>query len=352
LKGILNPMRKLPLLCFALVLICPILPAQQTLDNDAVVRLAESGLSDDLLIAKIKASPGNYDISMYALDVLRKKGFSEKVLAAIVEKASGYRARPKPSSQTAGSARSPAGAGSGKTASAAPAYSTTGPSGRPDDKNDAGVSSVVPKASGTSEPTASTSVTAESTGTSAGIGSGEAASALPSSLSTEPIGMPVGISNAGVYYKDKSGAWIAMLPETVNFESTEKLRNIASAGIMKGDLDGRIEGAHARVDATLPVIFAVYLPETARITDYVLLELHPAPGARTFLSAEGGALHTQPGAHRDEIDFQPEKLAPRLYQITLPAIEGNGEYGLLDLGAKITSNKETTARIYTVSVAQ
>ena len=187
----------------------------------------------------------------------------------------------------------------------------------------------------------------------AGIGSGGAggATAAPSFV-TGSNGLPIGINDVGVYYKDKNGAWVAILPEIVNFQSTGKLRNIASAGIMKGDLEGRIEGMRARVDATLPVVFAVYLPQTVEITQYVLLELHPTSNARTFLSAEGGVLRTQPGAHRDEIEFQPEKLAPRLYQITLPVTEGSGEFGLLALGSRSTANKDATAKIYTVSVAQ
>jgi hypothetical protein len=106
------------------------------------------------------------------------------------------------------------------------------------------------------------------------------------------------------------------------------------------------------VNATLPLVFAVYLPETVEITEYVLLRLHPAADTRTFLSAAGGLLHTQAGAQRDEVDFQPEKLAPRLYQITLPASEGKGEYGLLAPGTKTTPNKESSGTIYTISVAE
>jgi hypothetical protein len=143
-----------------------------------------------------------------------------------------------------------------------------------------------------------------------------------------------------------------MTPENVNFQSTGKIRNIASAGIMKGDLEGRVEGSRAKVEATLPVVFAVYLPEHVEITQYLLLALHRTSNARTFLSAEGGVLHNQPAAHRDEIDFLPEKLAPRLYQITLPETEDKGEYGLLDLGNRSAPSKDAAARIYTVSVTE
>jgi len=155
----------------------------------------------------------------------------------------------------------------------------------------------------------------------------------------------------GVYYKDKTGAWISLLPEIVNFENNGKAKSIFSAGIVKGDLNGRLEGSRSRLNATLPVVFAVYLPETIEITQYQLVRLHPTSDAREFLSAAGGVLHTNAGATRDEIDFQPEKLAPRLYQVTLPESAGKGEYGLLAPGTANASNKETNAKIYTVSVA-
>jgi hypothetical protein len=338
-------MRRLLLLGFVLIFICPILPGQQTLNNETVLKQAHAGLSDDQLINTIKASPGNYDISMYALDVLRKAGISENVIAAIVEKASGFRAITKPGSKAAGSKGAPAGS-KGATArnTGPPAGGTESSAGN--GSGGAGEPSIAPALTPATD--AGHSIAAAPTPVTA---AGDSSAAAPSPP-TGPNGLPIGINDVGVYYKDRNGAWVQMLPEIVNFESTERLRNIASAGIMKGDLEGRIEGTRGRVDATLPAVFAVYLPETVEITEYVLLELHPTSNARTFLSAEGGALHTHAGAHRDEIDFQPEKLAPRLYQITLPSIEGKGEYGLLAPGIRSTSNKETSARIYTVSVAE
>jgi hypothetical protein len=263
---------------FVLLLIFPVLQAQQPLDNSAVIKLAKAGLSDDLIVTTINASPGNYDISADGLIALKAAKVSDKVVAAIVAKASG-----------AGANAGPAGAALG--------------------------------------------------------GSAESESSAPFSL-------PGGINGAGVYLRDRSGAWVSMLPEIVTFHSANKIEDIATAGILKSDLDGRIEGSHSRVKATLPVIFAVYVPEGVEITEYVLFELHAASKARTFLYAAGGLLHTQAGAHEDQIDFQPEKLAPRLYQIVLPVIEGSGEYGLLGPGTRKTSSKEASGKIYTVSAAE
>jgi hypothetical protein len=274
-------MRKLLLLAFAFLLICPLLPAQQALDNDSVIKLAKAGISDDLLITTINASPGHYDVSPNGLIALKAASLSDKVVAAIVLKAN------------RGSANTPRGTA---TADSNAAF-----------KSEAGYPA------------------------------------------TGPNGLPPGIDDVGVYYRNSSGAWIPILPETVTFESASRLADLASAGIVRSDLNGKIDGAHSHLTAQLPVIFAVYLPENVEITEYALLELHPTQNARMFLSAEGGFLHTEARAQRDQIEFLPEKLAPRLYQITLPGDEGAGEYGLLAPGVKRTSNKEVIARIYTVS---
>jgi len=292
-------MRKLLLLGFVVLLICQILPAQQPLDNNAIIKLTKAGLSDDQIITTINASPCSYDVSTDGQNALRAGGVSEKVLAAVVVKE--YEATTNAAEAGTNAAPSTASPASPKT----------------------------PIATANSNP--------------------EPAPARPA---TGPNGLPIGIDDVGVYYRDNNGAWVSMLPEIVNFQSKGKITDIVTAGILKGDLDGRIEGSHSRVVVALPVVFAVYLPETFDITEYVLLELHPTANARTFLSAEGGLLHTKPDAHEDQIDFQPEKLAPRLYQITLPAIEGKGEYGLLAPGTKITSSKEATGKIYAVSATE
>ena len=267
--------------CFyAVVLLafCPLLFAQQALDNNAIVKLIKAGLSDDLIVNTINLSPGNYDTSANGLIALKKANASDKVIGAILLKASG----------------------------AGPAVSN--PS--------------VPAASNPSMP------------------------------AIQASGLPAGIEDVGVYFMNASGTWVPMLPEIVIFESSGKFKNIASVGIVKGNLNGRVEGPRSKLNATLPVSFAVYLPEGVAITEYQLLHLRPNGGIRQFLSAAGGALHTSAGAVRDEVEYQPQKLAPRLYQITLTPSAGRGEYGLLAPGATTSSNTGTSGKIYTVSVAE
>ena len=80
-------MRKL-LLAVALIVLCPILMAQQTLDNSSVTKLVKAGLSEDLIVSTINSAPGTYDTSAEGLIALKTAGVSDKEVAAIVAKIS------------------------------------------------------------------------------------------------------------------------------------------------------------------------------------------------------------------------------------------------------------------------
>jgi hypothetical protein len=81
-------MRKI-LLTLGLVVLCPILIAQQALNNDGVIKLIKAGLSDDLIVSTINGSPGSYNTSADGIIALKQAGASDKVIAAIVLKSSG-----------------------------------------------------------------------------------------------------------------------------------------------------------------------------------------------------------------------------------------------------------------------
>jgi hypothetical protein len=72
-----------------LLAFCPSLFAQQSMNNDAVVRMEQAGLSDDVVISTVNASPGQYTTSADALITLKQAGVSDRVIAAIVSKSTG-----------------------------------------------------------------------------------------------------------------------------------------------------------------------------------------------------------------------------------------------------------------------
>lgn len=60
----------------------------EKLTNDTVVALAEAGLGDEAIIAKIKASEAGYDVSTSQIMALKAKGVSGPVIAAMIAAAS------------------------------------------------------------------------------------------------------------------------------------------------------------------------------------------------------------------------------------------------------------------------
>jgi hypothetical protein len=79
-------MRKF-LLFTILLMFSSLLIAQQALNNDAIIKLVKAGLTEDLIITTINASPGTFDTSVDGLIALKTAGVTDKVVAAIVTKA-------------------------------------------------------------------------------------------------------------------------------------------------------------------------------------------------------------------------------------------------------------------------
>jgi hypothetical protein len=71
-----------------LLVVYPLLLAQQTLNNDSVVKLMKAGFSEDLIITTINRSQGSYDTSVDGLIALKNAGMTNKEISAIVAKAS------------------------------------------------------------------------------------------------------------------------------------------------------------------------------------------------------------------------------------------------------------------------
>jgi hypothetical protein len=164
--------------------------------------------------------------------------------------------------------------------------------------------------------------------------------------------LPPGIDDVGVYYKDKTGAWTSLMPEIVNFKSGGFLKSIATDGLVKQDMNGHVQGGHAKLSVTFPVVLAVYVPEGTAITEYQLLRFRTHDTSREFRSMTGGVIHSSGGAERDSVEFQSTKIAPRVYQITLDSALGKGEYGLLPPGSYTSSNMASGGKIYSVSILE
>lgn len=248
--------------------------AQQALDNESVVKLAKSGLSEDLIVQTINASAGHYDTGTDALIALKQAGITDKEVGAMLMK----NANPN----------------------------------------------------------------------------GSAPAQMPATvvLAAPPPALP-GVTDVGVYFKDKSGAWDNMDSENVNFKTGGVAKTLFSDGIVKPDLNGHLSGPTSKVNLTQPVEFAIDVFEGQDAGNYQLLHLHTHKDGREFRSVTGGVFHASGGAQRDMVDFQAKRIAPRVYVVTIPEHLEPGEYGFLPPSTMNTGkNLASSGEMYTFTITE
>lgn len=182
----------------------------------------------------------------------------------------------------------------------------------------------------------------------ASSGTSTTAAAPTVTVTTDPD-IPQGI-DVGVYYK-KGGKWEEMLPEVVNWKTGGVLKHMASAGIVKGDVNGNIQGAHSRNSAASPVEVVIYMREGTAITEYQLIHLRENSNYREFRTVTGGVFHESGGATRDIIPFEGQKIANRMYKVVLPHL-GAGEYGFLPPDAVSLAKGASIGKMHTFHVIE
>ena len=66
--------------------ICPLVLAQQTLNNDSVIKMVKMGFPQEMIINAINRSPGTYDTSSDGLVALKNAGVGSNVASAMALK--------------------------------------------------------------------------------------------------------------------------------------------------------------------------------------------------------------------------------------------------------------------------
>jgi hypothetical protein len=155
----------------------------------------------------------------------------------------------------------------------------------------------------------------------------------------------------GVYFKQK-GAYTEIQPEIVNTKTGGVLKSIATDGIVKGDINGHINGEHSSTSVVTPLDFLIVVRSGDNPVEYQLLRLHSKSKYREFRSVTGGVFHASTGASRDLLQFRTVKVAPLTYSITLPAPLAPGEYGFLPPGAFASKNLASSGMMYTFSLKE
>jgi hypothetical protein len=177
------------------------------------------------------------------------------------------------------------------------------------------------------------------------------AAPAPAAAAPAPSGTPAPVNEVGVYFL-KGDTWADLHPEVVNFKTGGVLKTIGTAGIVKGDVNGHVNGEHSTTQLKTPVTLLVYTHEGVDITEYQLLRLRESKDAREFRTVTGGVMHVSGGATRDLLTFESKKIAPRTYQILFPNI-GSGEYGLLPPSSSdSTSSSGRIGKIYSFRIVE
>jgi hypothetical protein len=164
----------------------------------------------------------------------------------------------------------------------------------------------------------------------------------PLSATAEPE--PALPGEIGVYAR-KQNQWVEVAPEIVYWKTGGALKTIATAGVLHGDVNGRVLGVSSHTSFAAPLELLIVAPEGVVVAEYQLIRLRSNKDSREFRTVTGGIFHSQSGAFRDMLNFDSKKLASRAYEVTFPSSAGPGEYGLLPPGANNGSGKIYSFRI-------
>ena len=201
------------------------------------------------------------------------------------------------------------------------------------------------------DPTGGSPPTAEKKPASVGPSTPGAPPAQPALQATRQADPSTSVlpTEIGVYAKQQ-GKWVEVLPEVVNWKTGGVVKSVASVGVVKGDVNGHVNGANSRNRFAAPIDFLIVAPEGEAITEYQLLRLHEHGNGREFRAVTGGVFHVSGGAARDLVQFESTKTASRTFVVNISL--GSGEYGFLPPGAFTSTNAASSGKVYSFRVIE
>jgi hypothetical protein len=155
----------------------------------------------------------------------------------------------------------------------------------------------------------------------------------------------------GVYHRVKD-VWTLIATEPVNWKSGGVLKSFASQGIVKGDVNGRLQGPTSATKMNTPLEFLIKTPDGIEATEFQLVRLHTKSDAREFRTVTGGVFHSSGGSSRDAVPFQQTRIAKRTYKISIPDTAPPGEYAFLAPGLTGSSASGSTGKAYTFHLVE
>jgi hypothetical protein len=157
--------------------------------------------------------------------------------------------------------------------------------------------------------------------------------------------------DVGVYRRARN-TWIPVAAEPVNWKTGGVLKSIATDGIVKGDVNGRLQGGGSATQLNTPLEFLIRTPDGVDATDFQLVHLHEKSDAREFRTMTGGVFHRSGGASRDAVTFAQTRIAKHTYKVKLPPNLPRGEYAFLAPGLTNSSVSGSTGKAYTFRLVE
>jgi hypothetical protein len=169
----------------------------------------------------------------------------------------------------------------------------------------------------------------------------------------DPAPLSAGVDEIGVYYQDKrTGEWLPLKTERVQFKSGGWLKSAATHNIVKQDMNGYLDDANSPLALPTGVKILIYAPPGTQAEEYDFLRFREHSHGREFRVKTGGVFHSESGSQRDEIEFHPHKIAPQMYEFTVPVNIEKGEYGVLPPGSSNVPGLSNAGKIFTFSIRE
>jgi hypothetical protein len=136
--------------------------------------------------------------------------------------------------------------------------------------------------------------------------------------------------DVGVYITNGS-EWLEAPVEIVNWKTGGVVKSAFTDGIVKGDLNGLIQGESSPMElprSNKPLEVLIHTVEGTSAEEYQLVRLRTHSDSREFRSVTGGVFHVSGGARRDAVPFKVFRVAPRLWKGDISDLP-RGEYGFI-----------------------
>ena len=174
----------------------------------------------------------------------------------------------------------------------------------------------------------------------------------PGANTVDPAPLAAGVDEIGVYYQDKDGQWVPLKTERVQFKDSGWLKNAATDGLIKRDMNGHLDGPKSPLSLPTGVHILIYTPPGTQAEEYDFLRFDDHSGSRDFRVKTGGLFHSETGSQRNDLEFHPVKIAKDMYTFTVPPDIEKGEYGILPPGSSNVPGISNAGKIFTFSVRE